>query len=155
MAAAATVVRWMLLEMEGGAAMVGSDGGDGSRCCRLDVAGGDDLGTLPDMDGRGAAATGVMEKTLLDGVAAAASRRHSPLLAGEDEGGASVAAVVVDVAGDCGGGLRSRWICNHDVVANLSNGSDHPIGASPVVGCADRFMRKMGFGVFCLGCRET
>ncbi|KAL5979529.1 hypothetical protein ACLOJK_019434 [Asimina triloba] len=27
------------------------------------------------------------------------------------------------------------WIYNRDVVTVLSNGSDHPIGASPVVGC--------------------
>ncbi|KAL6002368.1 hypothetical protein ACLOJK_034299, partial [Asimina triloba] len=37
------------------------------------------------------------------------------------------------------------WICNHDVVVVLSNGSDHPIGASPVVGCTAVALRKMPF----------
>ncbi|KAL6012380.1 hypothetical protein ACLOJK_002867 [Asimina triloba] len=40
-------------------------------------------------------------------------------------------------------GLWSHQIRNHDMVANLSNGSDHLIGASPMVGCAGRFMKKM------------
>ncbi|KAL6006401.1 hypothetical protein ACLOJK_037352 [Asimina triloba] len=77
-----------------------------------------------DLDGRGGA--------LLDGVLAAvrcrrAHHRCSPPSI-EEEG--------------------MSWICNHDVVAVLSNGSDHLIGASPVVGCAGRFMRKMGLGIF-------
>ncbi|KAL5975972.1 hypothetical protein ACLOJK_020301 [Asimina triloba] len=38
------------------------------------------------------------------------------------------------------------WICNRDVVAVLSNGSDHPIGASPVVGCVGSRRGRWRFG---------
>ncbi|KAL5990619.1 hypothetical protein ACLOJK_011522 [Asimina triloba] len=44
-----------------------------------------------------------------------------------------------------------RWICNHDVVAVLSNGSDHLIGASPVVGCIGSGVEEdaiFGFWIF-------
>ncbi|KAL5986311.1 hypothetical protein ACLOJK_014644 [Asimina triloba] len=37
------------------------------------------------------------------------------------------------------------WICNHDMVVILSNGSNHPIGASSMVGYVVRFLRKIGW----------
>ncbi|KAL5990620.1 hypothetical protein ACLOJK_011523 [Asimina triloba] len=43
------------------------------------------------------------------------------------------------------------WICNHDVVAVLSNCSDHLIGASPVVGCVGSGIEEdaiFGFWIF-------
>ncbi|KAL5976625.1 hypothetical protein ACLOJK_020958 [Asimina triloba] len=56
---------------------------------------------------------------------------ESPAAICHDAEEAFAAAIIVDVAGDCGDGLQSRWIWTTRLIVDLLDDSDQPIGASP------------------------